>query len=123
MNNDLPKIFNEFNEARQKGFVDVKNLKDAGKKIVGTYCTYSPWELIMAAGAIPISLCSMSDEPIGEAEKHLPKNLCPLIKSSYGFGLTDKCPYFYFSDRCVGLSHIKIFGTLWIITQSFKYMM
>lgn len=102
MNNDLPKIFNEFNEARQKGFVDVKNLKDAGKKIVGTYCTYSPWELIMAAGAIPISLCSMSDEPIGEAEKHLPKNLCPLIKSSYGFALTDKCPYLYFSDLVVG---------------------
>ncbi|MBZ9687192.1 2-hydroxyacyl-CoA dehydratase family protein [Clostridium estertheticum] len=100
--NDLPKIFNEFNEARQKGFVDVKNLKDDGKKIVGTYCTYSPWELIMAAGAIPISLCSMSDEPISEAEKHLPKNLCPLIKSSYGFGLTDKCPYFYFSDMIVG---------------------
>lgn len=100
--NDLPKIFNEFNEARQKGFVDVKNLKDQGKKIVGTYCTYSPWELIMAAGAIPISLCSMSDEPIAEAEKHLPKNLCPLIKSSYGFALTDKCPYLYFSDLVVG---------------------
>ena len=100
--NDLPKIFNEFNEARQKGFVDVKNLKDEGKKIVGTYCTYSPWELIMAAGAIPISLCSMSEEPIAEAEKHLPKNLCPLIKASYGFALTDKCPYFYFSDMIVG---------------------
>lgn len=100
--NELPKIFNEFNEARQKGFVDVKNLKDEGKKIVGTYCTYSPWELIMAAGAIPISLCSMSDEPISEAEKHLPKNLCPLIKASYGFALTDKCPYFYFSDMIVG---------------------
>ena len=100
--NDLPKIFNEFNDARQKGFIDVKNLKDSGKKIVGTYCTYSPWELIIAAGAIPISLCSMSDEPIAEAEKHLPKNLCPLIKSSYGFALTDKCPYFYFSDMIVG---------------------
>jgi len=35
--------------------VDVKNLKHQGKKIIGTYCTYSPWELIIAAGAIPIS--------------------------------------------------------------------
>ncbi|MGL5479015.1 MAG: double-cubane-cluster-containing anaerobic reductase, partial [Clostridium sp.] len=32
----------------------------------------------------------------------LPRNLCPLIKSSYGFGKTDKCPYFYFSDLVVG---------------------
>ncbi len=52
----------------------------------------------MAAGAVVVSLCSTSDETIEEAEKDLPRNLCPLIKSSYGFGKTDKCPYFYFSD-------------------------
>ena len=52
----------------------------------------------MAAGAVVVSLCSTSDETIEEAEKELPRNLCPLIKSSYGFGKTDKCPYFYFSD-------------------------
>ena len=37
-----------------------------------------------------------------DAEKDLPKNLCPLIKSSYGFAKTDKCPFFYFSDVVVG---------------------
>lgn len=36
------------------------------------------------------------------AEADLPKNLCPLIKASYGFALTDTCPYFYFSDFIVG---------------------
>ena len=46
----------------------------------------------MAAGAVVVSLCSTSDETIEEAEKDLPRNLCPLIKSSYGFGKTDKCP-------------------------------
>lgn len=56
----------------------------------------------MAAGAVVVSLCSTSDETIEEAEKDLPRNLCPLIKSSYGFGKTDKCPYFYFSDLVVG---------------------
>lgn len=44
----------------------------------------------------------MSDETIPVAEKDLPKNLCPLIKSSYGFAITDKCPFFYFSDLVVG---------------------
>lgn len=33
---------------------------------------------------------------------NLPRNLCPLIKASYGFALTDTCPYFYFSDLVVG---------------------
>lgn len=56
----------------------------------------------MAMGAATVSLCSTSDETIAEAEKDLPKNLCPLIKSSYGFAKTDKCPFFYFSDVVVG---------------------
>ena len=56
----------------------------------------------MAMGAATVSLCSTSDETIAEAEKELPKNLCPLIKSSYGFAKTDKCPFFYFSDVVVG---------------------
>lgn len=99
---EMPKEFESFGEARQKNFISVKNAKDAGKKVVGTYCTYTPWEIIHAAGALPISVCSVSDETTDEAEKHLPKNLCPLIKSSYGFAITDKCPFIYFADMIVG---------------------
>mgnify|MGYP006275265549 CR=1 FL=1 len=99
---ELPKVFNQFSEQRRMGFVEVKELKDQGKKVVGTYCVFTPQELILAADAIPVSLCGTSEEPIQEAEKDLPRNLCPLIKSSYGFGKTDKCPYFYFADLLVG---------------------
>lgn len=99
---DLPEIFHNFGEARQSGFIKVKELKEKGLPIVGTYCTYMPEEIILAAGAIPISLCSTSDETIPAAEEDLPRNLCPLIKSSYGFGKTDKCPYFYFADLVIG---------------------
>jgi benzoyl-CoA reductase/2-hydroxyglutaryl-CoA dehydratase subunit BcrC/BadD/HgdB len=102
MNNALPKQFDEFNDARRQGFITVKNLKDQGKNIVGTYCTYTPWELMLAADAVPISLCAMSEEPIPAAEKDLPRNLCPLVKASYGFAKSDTCPYFYFSDLIVG---------------------
>ncbi|MBE9766873.1 YbfB/YjiJ family MFS transporter [Escherichia coli] len=99
---DLPAIFDQFSEARQKGFLTVMDLKERGIPLVGTYCTFMPQEIPMAAGAVVVSLCSTSDETIEEAEKDLPRNLCPLIKSSYGFGKTDKCPYFYFSDLVVG---------------------
>ncbi|MBI6871535.1 double-cubane-cluster-containing anaerobic reductase [Clostridium aciditolerans] len=99
---DLPKIFDDFSESRKKGFITIKNLKDEGRKVVGTFCTYTPWEIITASGAVAVSLCAKSDETIPDAEKHLPRNLCPLIKSSYGFAITDKCPYFYFSDLIVG---------------------
>lgn len=99
---ELPAIFDQFSQARQKGFVTVMDLKEQGIPLVGTYCTFMPQEISMAAGAVVVSLCSTSDETIEEAEKDLPRNLCPLIKSSYGFGKTDKCPYFYFSDLVVG---------------------
>ncbi len=66
------------------------------------FCTYTPIELIHAAGAVAVSLCGTSDEPIHYAERHLPKNLCPLIKSSYGFAISEQCPYFYFADLLVG---------------------
>lgn len=100
--NNLPEKFEEFSDARRNSFVTVKEFKDAGVNIVGVFCAFTPNEVIMAAGAIPVSLCGVSEEPIADAEMHLPRNLCPLIKSSYGFAITEKCPFFYFSDLIVG---------------------
>lgn len=98
----LPENFDSYEEARREGFLKVKALKEKGIPVVGIFCTYTPIELIHAAGAVAVSLCGTSEEPIHHAEKHLPKNLCPLIKSSYGFAVSEQCPYFYFSDLIVG---------------------
>lgn len=100
--NNLPEKFQGFGDARKNAFISIKNLKDGGNKVVGVFCAFTPTEVIMAADAVPVSLCGVSEEPIADAEKHLPRNLCPLIKSSYGFAITDKCPFFYFSDLIVG---------------------
>ena len=80
----------------------IKESKEAGKKVVGVYCAFCPSELILAAGAIPVSLCGTSEKPIPAAEEVLPRNLCPLIKSSFGFAITDTCPFFHFSDIVIG---------------------
>jgi len=95
-------MINSFLEIRDKNIVILKNAKEHGKKVVGIYCTYGPRELALAAGAIAVGLCGTKEEPIPAAENHLPRNLCPLIKSSYGFAVTDTCPYFYFSDFIIG---------------------
>ena len=100
--NTLPEVFEEFNEQRKKSFVTALEMKEKGIPFVGAFCTYLPQEIPMAMGASVVGLCSMSGETIPEAEKDLPRNLCPLVKSSYGFAKTDKCPYFYFSDLIVG---------------------
>lgn len=99
---DLPEIFEQFEEQKKQSFLEIKQYKDQGVPVIGAYCSYFPRELAMAVGAIPIGLCSSSNETVPIGEQTLPKNICPLIKSSYGFAVSDKCPFFYFSDIVVG---------------------
>ena len=99
---ELPEIFEEFAEQRKNSFLAIKEIKEKDIPVVGVFCTYLPREIPNAMGAAVVGLCSVSDETIADAEKDLPRNLCPLIKSSYGFAKTDKCPFFYFSDLVVG---------------------
>lgn len=93
-----PEIMEEVEGLRGVNSVKIKEAHEAGKKVVGMYCVFSPSEIALAADAISVTLCGTAQGPIEDAEKELPRNLCPLIKSSYGFAITDKCPYFYFSD-------------------------
>ena len=99
---ELPRTFEEFNEQRKASFIRVKDFKQAGNRIVGYLCSYTPLEIIDAAGASSVALCGTSDEVIPEAERVLPANLCPLIKSTYGFAYSQKCPFTYFSDMIIG---------------------
>ena len=98
----LPAAFEEYSDARKAGFLKVKAAKESGKKVAGCFCAFTPLEILDAADMLTVSLCGMSPETIPAAETELPRNLCPLIKSSYGFYLTDKCPYTYFADLIVG---------------------
>lgn len=98
----LPKTLEEFQYIKGAAQGELVRLKEEKVPIVGAYCTFFPQELPIAAGAVSVSLCSTSGETIGEAEKILPTNLCPLIKSSFGFAITNKCPYFFYSDLVVG---------------------
>ncbi|MDR3037674.1 MAG: 2-hydroxyacyl-CoA dehydratase family protein [Candidatus Adiutrix sp.] len=91
---DLRKVF-ERNPLR------LDEAKAAGRKVVGHYCLYSPMELAAGAGAVAVSLCGTRQDAIPKAEEVLPRGLCPLIKSSYGFALLDSCHYLASSDLVV----------------------
>lgn len=93
---------NDFMKIREVNVMRIKEGKENGLKVVGLYCTYCPQELVMAAGAVPVGVCGTKEDPIAVAEEVLPRNLCPLIKSSYGFAVTETCPFFYFSDLIIG---------------------
>ena len=75
--------------------------KAKGRKIVMMFCEFTPRELILAADAVPVCACGGSHEMAVAAERELPANLCPLIKSSYGFALEQANPIFEISDLVV----------------------
>ncbi len=75
--------------------------KAIGKRIVGIMCEYTPRELIEAADAVPVCLCGGSAEMIPPAEEHLPANLCPLIKSTYGYHIQKANPFLEMAELIV----------------------
>jgi benzoyl-CoA reductase/2-hydroxyglutaryl-CoA dehydratase subunit BcrC/BadD/HgdB len=72
-----------------------------GKPIVGIMCEFTPREIILAAGAIPVCLCGGSAATISEAELTLPANLCPLIKSTFGYHALNKNPFLRWASLVV----------------------
>ncbi len=95
------KSLETFNTVTDRNVLALQEAKAAGRKVVGQYCIYSPLEIALAAGAIPVSLCGTKNDSIAIAESMLPRSLCPLVKSSFGFALQDSCPYLAASDIVV----------------------
>ena len=63
----LPRTFEEFDEARRQAFVRVMDYKRTGGRLVGYLCSYTPLEVIDAAGAAAVGLCGTSPETIPAA--------------------------------------------------------
>lgn len=92
-------VISNVHSLRIKELLDEK--KD-GRKIIGSYCVFVPEEIVLAANATLIGLCSGADFAMEEVEKYLPRNTCALIKSSFGFKLGKVCPYLESADMIVG---------------------
>lgn len=55
--------------------------EESGRKVVGTFCSYAPEEIILAAGAHPFRLFG-SGEKIRLAEAHLQSYCCSLVRGA-----------------------------------------
>ncbi len=95
-------IARQLQQISEQNLIEIEQAKESGRTIIGFYCLFSPTEMAVAAGAIPLPLCGTSNTPIPAAEESLPRNLCPLIKSSYGFAVSDTCPFFRAADVIIG---------------------
>jgi benzoyl-CoA reductase/2-hydroxyglutaryl-CoA dehydratase subunit BcrC/BadD/HgdB len=92
-------VMSEVHGLRIKELLDEKL---QGRKIIGSYCVFVPEEIVLAANATLVGLCSGADFAMEEVERYLPRNTCALIKSSFGFKLGKVCPYLESADMIVG---------------------
>ena len=67
--------------------------REEGRPVIGTFCVYVPEEIIQAANGVCIGLCGGSQGSIADAEKILPRNICPMVKSAFGFKVGRICPF------------------------------
>ena len=92
-------VMSEVHGLRIKELMDAKS---EGRKVIGTYCTFVPEELVLAVDGIMVGLCAGADFAVGEVEKLLPRTTCALIKSTFGFKLGQVCPYLEACDMVIG---------------------
>jgi len=92
-------VMSEVHGLRIKELMDEKA---AGRKVIGSFCVFVPEEIVRAADATLVGLCTGADFATEEVEKLLPRNTCSLIKSAFGFKLGKVCPYIESADMIVG---------------------
>jgi benzoyl-CoA reductase/2-hydroxyglutaryl-CoA dehydratase subunit BcrC/BadD/HgdB len=81
---------------------EISAYRKRGGKAIGTFCIYVPDEIALAADVLPIPLCGGTDFTVPYADKMLPRDICPLIRSTFGMAFSGTCPYGPLKDLIVG---------------------
>ena len=79
-----PEALTPFTEVLKKVNADFERIMPDDKKVIGTYCMMVPQELIYAAGAETVKLCSGSITGFSIGEDITPRDACPLVKAVAG---------------------------------------
>jgi len=95
-----------------------------GGKVVGTFCTYVPEEIIYAAGMLPVRLFG-AHEPQEVSERHIASMYCPFCRDVLAQGLLGRYDYLdgvIMANSCI---HLRQAFESWRIhiPASFTYFM
>jgi benzoyl-CoA reductase/2-hydroxyglutaryl-CoA dehydratase subunit BcrC/BadD/HgdB len=93
--------FDEISNFFGKREKELKEQKQAGKKIIGYSCIFAPIELILAADAIPIRIGSGWYDTAKLGDRIMPVEICPVIRSTVGAKMIKLSPYLELSDAVI----------------------
>jgi benzoyl-CoA reductase/2-hydroxyglutaryl-CoA dehydratase subunit BcrC/BadD/HgdB len=80
---------------------EIREQKEAGKKVIGYSCIFAPIELILAADAIPVRVGSGWYDTAKLGDRIMPVEICPVIRSTVGAKMVSLSPYLELSDAIV----------------------
>ncbi|MBD3370396.1 2-hydroxyacyl-CoA dehydratase [Candidatus Fermentibacteria bacterium] len=80
-------------DAHGQRVADLIEHRRKGGGVIGTFCIYVPDEIALAVGIVPVPLCGGSNWPIKHADRVLPRDICPLVRSTMGMAVSETCPY------------------------------
>jgi len=99
---------------REPGNEFISAWKQAGKHVIGHFCTYAPAELISAAGILPIRIRGAGSTDSGPADTYLSARLCTFIRHATTLALEEK---YAFLDGEIGLNtcdHVRRCHDIWV---------
>ncbi|MDE7330845.1 MAG: 2-hydroxyacyl-CoA dehydratase family protein [Lachnospiraceae bacterium] len=92
---EMPEAAKPFFNVLEDTYVKLRELSEKeSRKTIGTLCVMVPSELIYAAGAVPVRLCSGSYTAYSIGDDTIPRDACPLVKAVMGFGEIKALPVF-----------------------------
>jgi benzoyl-CoA reductase/2-hydroxyglutaryl-CoA dehydratase subunit BcrC/BadD/HgdB len=116
---DAMALFDQaFHAAHASRVSEIWNHRKAGGRVIGTFCIYVPEEIALAAGVIAIPLCGGNNESVAYADRMLPRDICPLVRSTFGMALSNTCPYKSIKDFAVGETTCDAKKKAWDISNT-----
>ena len=95
---EMPDAAKPFFDVLENVYIRLTDVqKPEDMKSIGTLCVMVPAELVYAAGAMPVRLCSGSYTAYSVGDDYIPRDACPLVKAVMGFGKMKVLPAF---DNC-----------------------
>ena len=86
---EMVRFDQSFHASHAERVAEIFEYRKNGGKSIGTFCIYVPDEIALAAEVLPIPLCGGSNWSVDYANKMLPRDICPLIRSTFGMAFSN----------------------------------
>ncbi|UCE06817.1 MAG: hypothetical protein JSW07_01885 [bacterium] len=85
----MERFDHSFHASHTRRVAEILEYRKGGGKSIGTFCIYVPDEIALAADVLPIPLCGGSGWSVNYADKMFPRDICPLVRSTFGMAFSN----------------------------------